>query len=624
MTEKGKKTDPKAGHARHVPAEEHAGAGAEPSAHSRKISEHGPKLLPYRKDPHYHALLAHFQRAEWAECLKSIDHLLKAHPGDEHLLAFKHDVQLRSEHQEHSDKQRVSDEQRHRRKVQRRAVIAALSGVIVLILLVWFISSYQAEETRKRLSAEATQTAEALAVQDETADILMKAGKAEQALALYEQIQSVDPSYDGVEDAIRAAQLAMRVEDLYQQGTRAMEDGDNDKALKLLGEVEELAPEYKDTSQLIAGITQDMKIDSLLDSIDRAYGRGDSAAVIEYYEEIQATDPYLELSELDDELFVSYQDLILQIAARPDPSLEEIQAAARYYRSALALFPQSLAYSREREELQEVAIELLASQYYLQGISLLESSDYSVEGLQQSILVLQRAREKAPDSPVVDSAIEKSQLFIDSYDSIVHGDWDRAIAGFDTLYRRDANFAEGRVRYFLYEAYTSRGDLLVRNGDFGGAFRDYQAAEKFAFEDEGNLMRLFQIEVRIADALRRLGSYEQALEFYRFAFEQVAYKERLKLPEQSSLLETLEQAEAALAEGSEQAAIGHYEDAVEKSDVLYELVRITGRRGDTLPNISFENGSTLASLRSANDLGDSLILSRTQPISVPVLAPVQK
>ena len=83
-------------------------------------------------------------------------------------------------------------------------------------------------------------------------------------------------------------------------------------------------------------------------------------------------------------------------------------------------------------------------------------------------------------------------------------------------------------------------------------------------------------------------------------------------------------AEAALAEGSEQTAIAHYEEAVEQSDVLYEQVRITGRRGDTLPNISFENGSTLASLRSANDLGDSLILSSTQPISVPILAPVQQ
>jgi tetratricopeptide (TPR) repeat protein len=287
MTEKGKKTDQKAGHARHVPAEEGAGAGAELSSHPRKVSGHGPKALPYRKDANYHKLLAHFQRAEWAECLESIDHLLKAHPGDEHLLAFKHDVQLRSEHQEHSEKQRESDDQRRRRKGRRRAVIAALCGTIVLILVVWFISSYRAEETRKRLSAEATQTAQALAVQDETADILMKAGKPEQALALYEQIQSVDPSYDGVEEAIQAAQLGMRVEDLYQQGTAAMQDGDKERALELLGNVEELAPEYKDTSQLVAKINQDLKIDSLLEAIDEAYNRGDSAAVIEHYEEIQ-------------------------------------------------------------------------------------------------------------------------------------------------------------------------------------------------------------------------------------------------------------------------------------------------------------------------------------------------
>jgi tetratricopeptide (TPR) repeat protein len=625
MTAKDKKTDHRATeHTPHAAAEVPAGAGAKPSLHSRPAAGHAPMTLAYRKDPNYRKLLEHFQNAEWEECLHSIDRLLRAYPGDKYLLAFKEDVQIRSEQQQRSERQRESDDRRRRRKVRSRTLIAVLSGILLLALVVWFVSAYQAEETRQRLAAEATQTAQALAAKDEMADTFMKVGKAKQALALYTEIQEVDPAYEGVVQAIAAAQQAITVEDLYQQGRGAMEGGDNKQALELLKKAEELQPEYKDTSQLIAKITRDLQVASLVEAIDEAYARGDSAAVIENYDAIQAIDPFIELPDLDDELFTSYQDLVLQIAAKPDPTLEEIKAAAKYYRNALALFPQSIAYARERAELQEVAIELLASQYYLQGISLLESSDYSIEGLEQSILVLQRAREKAPESQVVDSAIEKTQLFIEAYDHIVHGDWDDAIAGFDAVNRRDPDFAEGRVGYFLYEAYTSRGDLLMLNGDFGRAFADYQAAERFAWADEENVMRVFQIEVRIAAALYRLGRYDQAAEFYHSAFEQVAYQDRLTTPEQAGLLETLVKAESAYNEGNELPAITFYEESVEKADELYELTRITARRGDTLPNIAFENGSTLASLRSANELGDSLIISRSTPLLVPILPPLRQ
>ncbi|MFH1186187.1 MAG: hypothetical protein V1755_14290 [Chloroflexota bacterium] len=625
MKGKDKRIDHKApGHVRHAPADTHARAAARPSLHPLQSAGHAPEALAYRKDPRYRKVLEHFQRAEWEECLHSIDGLLKAHPGDKYLRAFRQEVQTRSELQQRSESQREADDRRQRQQVRRRTLIAVLSGIIVLSLAVWFISAYQAEETRQRLEAEATQTAEALAAKDQMADTFMRAGKAGQALALYTEIKEIDSSYDDIDQAIEAARLSIRVEDLYQQGRRLTEDGENDAALEILREVQALLPEYKDTSQLIAKSVRDQEIDSRVEAIDEAYGRGDSASVIENYEAIQAIDPFIELPELDHKLFASYQDLVLQIAGSRDPSLEEIQAAARYYRNALALFPQSYEYVRERAELQEVAVELLARQYYLRGISLLESSDYSLQGLEQSILVLRRAREQAPGSLLVDAAIDKSQSFIVSYDHLVHGDWDEAITGFEAVYRRDADFADGRVGYFLYEAYTSRGDLLMLNADFGGAFADYQAAEKFAWADEVNVMRLFQIEARIAHALRRLGRHEQAAEFYHFAFEQAGYKDRLTGPEQESLLETLLNADSAYDSGNALLALSSYEEAMKQADEFYELTRIAALRGDTLPNIAFENGSTLASLRSANDLGDSLIVNRSKQLSVPVLPPLRQ
>ena len=219
----------------------------------------------------------------------------------------------------------------------------------------------------------------------------------------------------------------------------------------------------------------------------------------------------------------------------------------------------------------------------------------------------------------MDAAIQKAQSFIDAYDSLVHGGWDKAITGLESIYGPDPNFADGRVRYFLYEAYTSRGDLLMSNGDFGGAFADYQAAEKFAFADEGNVLRVFQIEVRVASALRRMGRYDQAAEFYHYAFQQVAYEKRLTKPEQKGLLAELREADSVYAAGDKFKAIGIYEATLDQTEQLYELTKIAALQGDTLPNLAFENGSTIWSLRNANDLGDRLIISRSQELSVPVL-----
>jgi tetratricopeptide (TPR) repeat protein len=337
----------------------------------------------------------------------------------------------------------------------------------------------------------------------------------------------------------------------------------------------------------------------------------------------QGIDPFFDSSDLDEMLFASYQDIVLEIAVRPDPTVEDIQTAAEYSRAALALFPQSLEYARQRAELQEVAIDLLASQYYLRGISMLESSDYSIQGLEQPILVLKRASEMAPGSPVADSAIQKVELFVDAYGSLVHGGWDGAIAGFEDLYGRDPDFADGRVRYFLYEAYTRRGDLLMLNADFGGALSDYQAAEKYAWMDDENVLRIFQIELRVGGALRKLGQYDQAAEYYHFAFDHVAYTDRLTKPDQAKLRETVLNADWAYAGDNAFSALSYYEEAAQQADEFFELIRIAVLQGDTLPNIAFANGSTLSSLQSANELGDRLVVGRSTELLIPILPPLQ-
>lgn len=557
--------------------------------------------------------------------MRSVDRLLTEYPGDSALLSFRQEIQTRSDLQRHSDVQQKALDRERNRAARRRRLAGALITVIVLGAAAWVVITYRAAARRERLAAEATQTAEALAHQRQTADTLMIAGQPEKALALYSEIQKTDPTYVGIDRAIQSAQTAIKVEGLYQQGTQAAKNGDIQGALTAFEQVLAIQPGYKDAAQLVAGLKLDEQKAALLRAMQGAYAQGDSLGVIKNFEAIQAIDANFDDSNLRDELFASYSDLVLQIAREPDPTLDDIRSAVRYYRAATALFPQSIQYSRQQAELQDAAVGLLATQYSLQGISTLQSSDYSIQGLQASILALQRARQNAPGSAAVAATLDKAQAFITSYDYLVRGEWDAAITGFEDIYRQEANFANGRVRYFLYEAYTSRGDLLMLDGNFSGAYTDYQSAEKYAWEDQQNSLRVFEIEVRLGFAAHKMAKYDQAAQFYHSGFAQAGYRERLTTPSQQDLLQNLIHADSAFAQGSMINAVNLYEQAVKNGGLLYSYDRVSAFSGDTLPSIGFDTGSTLWSLRNANsELGDGLILSHSMQLSVPVFSPTQK
>ena len=303
------------------------------------------------------------------------------------------------------------------------------------------------------------------AARHKLADSLMQAGKAADALPIYLEVQKLDPSYTNIDQDIQAAMQGLSVEDLYQQGTQAMQAAETGQALALFLKIEQLHPQYKDTPQLIAKIKGEQQIASLIQDIHGSYAQGDWARVVHDYEAIQQADPSMQLPELNDELFFSYENLIIDITGRKDPSVADIETAARYYRLALALLPQTAQYSnsQERAKFEKLAADIVTSRYYLQGIGLLESSNYSNDALQQSLRDVQLAASSGAGSAVFRAGIEKAGLFLNAYNSLAQRKWDPGINDLESLYRKDQGYAGGRVPYFLYEAYTARGDLLLAN-----------------------------------------------------------------------------------------------------------------------------------------------------------------
>ena len=553
-----------------------------------------------------------------------LDTKQKEHPNEESanadlekeaLTPFNSD-ELRLKLQKIGEERQSEENLKHRQRLILRTLIIAVLSLSVVIVIILAGKGYQAS----KLEQQAALTAVSLDNKYQSADSFMNAGRPEEALRLYSEIQKMDPSYKGIGQKIESAKLSITVIGLYQQGTQALLEGKSDKALEILLMVEKLHPKYKDTPELINKIEQEKQIASLIKEIENSYSQEDWAGVIHNYEAIQVIDPFIQFPELKDMLFMSYRSLILDFAERTDLTLEDIETAENYYRNALALVPQSKEYAKEREELQKIAVERLATKYYLHAINLIESSNYSSKGLRESIRILTKANNIGSDSPVINAEIEKAQLFLDSYDNLLQRKWDNAIDGFETLRRKEENYAGGRVEYFLYEAYIARGDLLFAYADFEGAFLDYQEAEKIAWGDEGNLLRLFQIEIRIATSLDKFDKIDESAEYYNYIFERLGYEKMLTSPEEQDLLDTLNQADLAYKNGDKLGAIRLYKIAMEQQEKIYDQITVMVKQGDTLANIAFENGSTIESLRIANKISESMIVDRDQEFLIPVIS----
>lgn len=579
-----------------------------------------PTDSAYINDSEFHALLIHFQNAEWGKCLEKIGLLLEQYPQDAFFLAFKQEIEVRIKI--HEARKQVSAHEIRQQQVTRMLNVLGflLWAVMVGAGFLWAIQSYTSYQTNIRLEQEAVLLTEQLEAKYNNANIFLQAGRPEDALRLYDEIEEIYPGYRDVDERRQTANELIEIESLYQQGLRAFLAGNQEQSLQIFQTVEQLSPRYKDSQQRIQDIERLQRVDILVDEIKTAHEQENWQSVISLHDELKVLDPFLKTPELDEILFISYRNMVVQVAGKANASLEEIELAERYYRTALSLAPQSREFSTERTELQEIASSLLSSKYFLYGMDLLESSNYSLNGTREAIRLLNKAYNVGSGSPVVRAEIEKAQMFVDSYDSFLRQRWTIAIDGFEQLYRRDSNYANGLLRYLLFEAYLARGDTQLVFSDFDSALIDFQEAEKFAWGSKNNLVYLFKVETRIAYALRRLWRTDDAAEFYRFSFDHIDYQSLLIAPEQQNVLELLNQARSAYRAGNNWDAIRLYESALEDEAMLYQYITIKVSRGDSVAQIAFLYGTTIENLRTANRLGESMIIGSEQEILIPVFS----
>lgn len=589
----------------------------------KKDREHVSKPMnnisrPYMRDDLFKELMTHYQNADWESSLDSIERLTKLYPGESSLEDFREDILMRS---------RLYQKGSQSKKVENRLRIRQTSGwiivgvIVVLTLIVVSrlgITRYQEQRATELAIIEATNQAISIQTKYKNANSYLQADRPEEAMRLYEEIDQLSPGYAEIDQKMVEAQEGIRLKELYQQAVAHIEKGELDAALQILRDLNEQKPNYRDVPQLIESVTRLQEIKQLEQEMAAAFDAENWAGVIDGYEQIRSIDPTYELAGLEEKLFISYMNRIIEIADRPDALLEDVELAESYYRAALALFPQSREFADERAELEQVATNLLVNKFHIHAVTLMETERYSIESLQQASRILSRANSINPDLPVITGELSTVQAYIVAFNHYVNRRYDQAITAFTNLQRSEPDYGGGRINYMLYEAHIARGDLFLAYGDFANALDDYEAAEKFAWEEDAGQLQLFEVEIRIGKALRKLSLFLESSEYFHFAANLVGIKEFID-PNQVEVLQAFNEAQVAYLRGQSWEASRLYDFVYEEASYIfpYETIRVS--RGEPLVDFSFLFGSTIDSVREFNSLGDAMESRLDQDLLMPNL-----
>jgi len=579
----------------------------------------GTRPLPYAKDPEYLDLLKQYQNADWDEALKVINSLLDKYPEDTALLEFQHEVQMRLSMQQEGQKFDRVERQEQFAKLGVRLLIGLAAAAVLFFAVRWGINLYETSVEDARLERERIALAQTLAKKYANAEKYLRADRISEALSLLDEIQAEDPAYEGVAEMIEEAQGRQNLAELYQQGREEYEDGDLVAAKGILQDVLAIDSRYKDAATLLKTIENQLRIDELIAEAAEAYETGNWLGVVEAYDEIKSIDNTTDIADLEVELFTSYMNLVIDTAEGGNATVEDVEKAEQYYRAALAIFPQNKEFERERQELQRIAINLLANKYYIYALELIEQEDYSIASMEEALRLLTKASNIGSGSPAIQSEITLLTQYLTAFDNFTARRWEAAIDGFEQLYRTNPDYADGMLKYLLYETYLARGDTFYSFAEYENARQDYNLAETFAWGDQGNKLRLFQVEIRIGSALRRLALPGEASEYYSYAFSLVNFADKLG-SDQQDLATTFQDAESSLAINDFWNAARLYEILLEDVEMIYQFETISIRRGDSLAHIAYRYNSSIDVILLYNDnLGDSFIVRSDQEIRIPTL-----
>jgi len=574
-------------------------------------------LDTYLKDPTYQSAIKHLQLGEWETGLNELDQLVTKYPLSHQLRSLRQDMKLRARVDEDERQDRVEARKKSRKIWAVRLFITAIAAG----LLYWGVSTYstwigqQMQFARQQVEDQVRLME--LAVKFRNGQDLLQAGRLTEAKATFEEVSSVDPKYEGLDEALQLTERMITTESKYEEALRKVNLGEMTTALEILEDIETKEPFYKDVSMRIAEIKSQFFLGDILSQAEKAYQQDDWVNAASGYETLRALNPQYQTETVEEHLFNSYMNAAVGTLSENTESLEALDEAEAYFRKALALRPQDPVIKLEREQARQSFKDRLFRSYVDAAQTAINLKPDSLEALSTADSYFFRALELRPNDSQVTLQRKIAHLFIQAQQDFAKNRWNEVIQGLEEVILEDPLYAAGTARQTLYEAYIARGDAELLSGDYEQALTDFQRSAVLAEQGDNAKLRLFQAQIRIAEALGTLLRYEDADLLYRSAVDGVELREE-DLKERPDLANKLRQADGYLQARNYRTAYRLYRAQARKILVIFPTVTYEVQNGDYITSVARQYNTTVEAILQANNLSSGQKLELGQELVIPV------
>jgi outer membrane protein assembly factor BamD (BamD/ComL family) len=309
---------------------------------------------------------------------------------------------------------------------------ATLIGIVVLVLLLvgGVVLAYW-------VWAVPAQTASARLAQiarlRQSAQVQIASGSYADAIRTYQSVLAEQPDDPEAAAGLVRAQQLERAASLYTQATAALNAGNQAEAMRLF-EISQLERNYRDTASLMEQIKTTQALSQAYDDAVKSYEASDWEAAAQSFENIRSSNAGFREQEVKDYLFKIY----LQLG------------------------------DKQVEQAKTVTAVQVADGYYQKALSV------------------------RPLDPKADTSRRLATTFLDGAEAYQVKNWEVTIGKLSVVHEQQPGYFGGQMAAWLYEAFVTTGDALMRQND------PFSARDRFA-----RALRLATTDTQKSDAQKR-------------------------------------------------------------------------------------------------------------------------
>ena len=564
-------------------------------------------------DSDYLELIEYYQNAKFSKCMELLEDMEVQYPEHSELAKVRADLEVKLSLKSMKNRNRREKSRKRTKTTLNISVFAILGTFLVLIA---FIISYNylfnIDTAKRAVVKETTLTS----LYEQVTQLLL-VGKPEPAIEILNTIKSIDPEYESLPELTSQAEQLLVLKDKYQTAFQLVEENSIEDALLIFQQIEAEKPGLWDVSQQISIIESSLQIEEYLADGNSAYQEENWDQVIIAYEGALALEPKLDESLMKEQLFQGYLHKIINMLQVGDTSIEDIETAEQYYRKAVALFPQSKEFASERESLQEVSSNLLEYKFTQTAKALISDKSQTAASIAKAISYLKKAANIQKNNSALQSDIENAEYYQIAFQNFIEMNWLQVITNLNRVVSDDSSYADGNANILLYEAYYALGKQYYLAGFYEDAITQLEQAEILIWEDNNNLMRLFQVEVLLGDIFGKLGDFENAVSYYQYASDAIDVLTRLAdYPEKVTLYND---AVYWVSVGNYESAFTTWQELLTDISVVYTVVEVEIKDGVCLAFFASENFSTVEAISQANNLSKTMVITFGRFLNVPII-----